>query len=224
MNEKVLEIKDLIVNRGEGKDVFTLNLKSLCLERGEKIAITGASGSGKTTLLQAIAGLLEIKGSIKCGNHEIHYLDEDERRLIRREMIGLVFQNFELLEYLNVLDNIHISSALNAVSKNNYLNRATELAKKMGLGDKLHRLPNELSHGEQQRVSICRAMLMQPILILADEPTASLDPKASIQVIDLLLDQATKEKSTLLVASHDTSILEKFDRVISIETLIGIKK
>ena len=124
MNEKVLEIKDLIVKRGEGKDAFSLNLKSLCLERGEKIALTGASGSGKSTLLQAIAGLLEIKGTIKCGNHEIHYLDEDERRLIRRELIGLVFQNFELLEYLNVLDNIHLSAALNPLSKKNYLNIA----------------------------------------------------------------------------------------------------
>ena len=94
----------------------------------------------------------------------------------------------------------------------------------MGLGEKLHRLPSELSHGEQQRVSICRAMLRRPILILADEPTASLDPKTSIQVIDLLIEETAKEKSALIVATHDTSILEKFDRAISIETLIGIQK
>ena len=220
MNEPILKFNNLIVKRGKGKNKFQLKLKPLCINKGEKIAITGPSGSGKSTFLEGICGLHEIEGNITIGKHKINELDHQERALLRREIIGLVFQNFELIDYLNAVDNIQVTQLLNPSGDNDYLKKSLNLLTKMGIKKKAYCLPDTLSHGEKQRVSICRALIKNPVLIIADEPTASLDIKKSKEVIDLLIEEINPAKNGLILSTHDHSILDKFDRILSMESLL----
>ena len=161
------------------KEEFSLELDSLELQRNENAAIIGPSGSGKTTLLNLVAGVLVPQsGEVRVLDKVINQLSDAQRRAFRIQNIGFVFQDFALIEYLNVLDNIihpyRVSRALKLDSS--VRKRAESLADEMGIGDKLLRFPNELSHGEKQRVAICRALVTEPSLILADEATGNLDP------------------------------------------------
>jgi putative ABC transport system ATP-binding protein len=196
---------------------FSLAIERLSIAAGERIAFVGPSGSGKTTLLNLIAGIsLPDTGRISTAGVEPGRLSDAERRKFRIRNIGLVFQEFELLDYLDVLDNIllsyRISAALNLNSE--VRERAAALATELGIGDKLGRSPAALSQGERQRAAVCRALLPEPALLLADEPTGSLDPSNKGHVLNLLLDQATKRGATLLVVTHDHELLGRFDRVI----------
>ncbi|HSG81378.1 MAG TPA: ATP-binding cassette domain-containing protein [Gemmatimonadota bacterium] len=190
------------------------------MQHGVVAACIGPSGSGKTTLLNLIAGIITPQdGRVITNDVEVTGLSEDERRSFRITNIGLVFQEFELLEYLSVLDNILLPYRINpslgldpAVRE-----RAVQLAGQMGIGDKLNRHPDRLSQGERQRVAVCRAVLPEPALLLTDEPTGNLDPANKGRVLELILDYAKSSGSTLLTVTHDHDLLPRFDRVIDIK-------
>jgi putative ABC transport system ATP-binding protein len=210
-------------NRPDDKDdSFQFYLSEVSVQRGEKIAITGPSGSGKTTLLYLIAGiLLPQRGDILVADTAINQQSERWRRQFRASQIGMVFQSFELLEYLSVLDNILLPLRLMPKMRvADYRSRAMILARQTGIEDKLYRRPAQLSQGEQQRVAVCRALICKPQLILADEPTGNLDANNKLRVVDLLLRQCDEIGASLLMVTHDESLIDRFDRTCTIEQLL----
>jgi len=196
---------------------FQLVIPSLRLEAGEKVAVVGPSGTGKTTLLNLIAGLfVPDQGTVHLGDDEMSSLGDAARRALRAKRIGFVFQDFALLDYLSARENIlypyRITSGttLDGAARK----RVTSLAVSCGLGDKLDRHPGALSQGEQQRVALCRALIMQPQLILADEATGNLDPENKSAILDLLFERTQEQGAALLAVTHDHDLLPRFDRVI----------
>lgn len=196
---------------------FRLDIPSFALRDGEKLAVIGPSGSGKTTLLNLVSGIIRPqRGEVRVAGTDIGTLSDAHRRAFRIRNVGFVFQDFELLDYLNVLDNIihpyRISSALQL--NVDVRTRASELARQMDIGDKLRRRVDHLSQGEKQRVAICRALLPQPDLVLADEATGNLDPRNKGQILGLLFDSVAAHGATLLAVTHDHELLPHFDRVV----------
>jgi ABC-type lipoprotein export system ATPase subunit len=197
---------------------FRLAVSSLHIAGGERVAIVGPSGSGKTTLLHLIAGILTPgRGTIRVQDQPLSSLGDARRRAFRVVRVGLVFQSFELVGYLDVFENILLPYRLNsalrltpAVSR-----RVTQLAGETGLAHRLRYFPHRLSQGEKQRVAICRAMLPEPPLLLADEPTGNLDPSAKQHVVDLLFGQLDRTAATLLMVTHDMEIAARFPRIIN---------
>lgn len=208
--------------RYPGTRGFGLQISTLDIASGEFVAIVGPSGSGKTTLLNLLAGtLLPDSGEVRIGNHCINHLVESGRRKFRIDHIGQVFQAFELLDYLTVTENILLPRRIDPAASLNSdtRERAAELLVTVGLADKANEWPADLSHGERQRVAVCRAMLNRPHLILADEPTGNLDQANKQNVVDLLIRQAKAHGSTLLMVTHDRSLLGSFTRVINFEEM-----
>lgn len=196
---------------------FRLFIGNLTIQAGEKVAVIGPSGSGKTTLLNLVAGILVPKaGSVKVDDFEISNQNDKLRRDYRIAHIGFVFQDFGLIDYLHVKDNIlHPYRITRALKMNaNVRQRTHLLAEQMGIGDKLDRHPTDLSHGERQRVAICRALLTEPKLILADEATGNLDPDNKAHILKLLFQAVSNHNATLLAVTHDQELLHHFDRVI----------
>jgi len=184
------------------------------------VAVIGPSGSGKTTLLHLVAGIVTPQqGRVVVDGVEVSALSDAQRRKFRIRRMGLVFQEFELLEYLNVLDNAllpyRITSAL-ALDRG-VRDRARSLAQSVGIGSMLKRHVGRMSHGEKQRVAICRALVPEPTLLLADEPTGNLDPTTKTRVIDLLLEHARAHDTTVLTVTHDHTLLDRFDRTVDVE-------
>ncbi len=211
----MIEIGDLRFSYDEGD--FLLEIPQLKVADGETVAIVGPSGSGKTTLLNLIAGIATPRsGQVTTNGYKISELQDAARRDFRIANIGLVFQEFELLEYLNVLDNILLPYRINRTLQldKSVRVRAEDIAERVGIGDKLARYANQLSHGEKQRVAVIRALLVQPPLLLADEPTGNLDPLNKDRVLDILLQYATDNAATLITVTHDHDILHRFQRVI----------
>jgi putative ABC transport system ATP-binding protein len=199
---------------------FRLRIPEFTVAKSEKVAVIGPSGSGKTTLLNLIAGIMTpIKGTVNVDHIRVDELTDRGRRDFRITNIGFVFQDFELLDYLDVMDNIlhpyRITGAL-TLDKAVRLRTAT-LAQDMGIGDKLKRPANDLSHGEKQRAAICRALLPQPKLILADEATGNLDPTNKTRILDLLFRSVEVHDTTLLAVTHDHELLKRFDRVVDFQ-------
>ena len=196
---------------------FALNAPQFTLGEGERVAVVGPSGSGKTTLLNLISGLLKPDaGSIRVAGTEVSALSDAGRRGFRARTVGFVFQDFALLDYLSARENIlypyRIASELRLDPAARA--RGEALAEACGLRDKLGRRPSALSQGEQQRVAICRALVTQPKLVLADEATGNLDPKNKTLVLDLLFEQAAAMGASLLAVTHDHELLPRFDRVV----------
>ena len=205
-----------------GERAFEMSISDLQIASGECAAIVGPSGSGKTTLLSLVAGIqLPNAGDVTVGDARINQLGETARRKFRLQQVGQVFQAFELLEYLSVFENVLLGSIIDSSVVEDAQSRAAELLTAVGLSDKARSKPARLSHGERQRVAVCRAMLNHPDLILADEPTGNLDQVNKQNVVDLLIQQAKVEKSTLLMVTHDHSLLDSFERVINFEELTG---
>ncbi len=218
----MIEINDLTFEY-PGSD-FRFNLNSLNIKSGEKVALIGPSGYGKTTLLNLLSGILEpIKGTIHLNGTEVTKLADSQRRNFRITNIGFVFQNFELIEYLNVLDNIILSYRINpSLSMNReVIDRAETISEQLGLGDKLKRNVGKLSQGEMQRVAICRAILNNPKIILADEPTGNLDPQNKEKIMEILFDYSSRENATLITVTHDHSLLKGFDEVLDMQQLVN---
>ena len=211
----MIDLNALRFNYPDGD--FSLNIPEFHITGREKVAVVGASGSGKTTLLNLIAGIdVPQQGQINVCNTALHELNDAMRRNFRISNIGFVFQSFELLDYLSVLDNILHSYRISRAMKLNaeVRERAQNLALQMGLGHLLHRSSNALSQGERQRAAICRALLTKPQLILADEATGNLDPENKLLILDLLFNAVDQQGATLLAVTHDHDLLPSFDRVI----------
>ena len=201
---------------------FRLQFDSLKAASKKAVAIIGPSGCGKTTLMSLIAGILPSqKGTFRINNTEINTLTDKQRRLFRIQNIGFVFQDFALLEYLNLYENIlhpyRINSALTLDAS--VRERAHELAEKVGISKRLKHYPGQTSVGEQQRCAIARALLNEPVVILADEPTGNLDPENKRAILDILLQYVKDNEATLLVATHDYELLSSFDETIDFRTL-----
>jgi len=196
---------------------FHLQIPNLSVASGATVAVIGQSGTGKTTLLNLVAGIISpAAGTITVNDEEISRFDDASRRDFRIRNIGLVFQEFELLEYLTVLDNIllpyRMSSALTLGTS--VRDRAKKLAGLVGIDDKLKRNVGRLSQGERQRVAICRAVLPEPGLLLCDEPTGNLDPTNTDRVLDILFDYVKSNDTTLVSVTHERENLDRFDRTI----------
>ena len=196
---------------------FRLAVPEFSVPSGERVAIVGPSGSGKTTLLNLLAGILSPdQGKVQVGEVAVSDLGDAGRRDFRISNIGFVFQDFELLDYLSILDNIlhpyRITSALKLTGE--VRQRADHLAEQMGIAGHLKKHPGELSQGEKQRAAICRALLPNPRLILADEATGNLDPTNKNRILDLLFESAAAHDATLVAVTHDHELLPRFDRVV----------
>jgi len=219
----MISVSELRFRYPEGE--FELNIPSLEVENGETVAVIGPSGSGKTTLLHLMAGIrLPQEGKVTTDEVEVTALDDGARRDFRIRRIGMVFQEFELLEYLTVLDNILLPYRINGSLKldRSVRERAASIAEQVGIADKLNRLSTRLSHGEKQRVAVCRALVAEPVLLLADEPTGNLDPTNTQKVLDILLDAAEATGATLVTVTHDHDLLPRFDRSIDVMELLEI--
>ncbi len=221
-DEPTIRIEDLHFRYREGD--FALHFAELRVERGASVALIGPSGCGKTTLLHLIAGIATPQaGRVVTNGVALAGLDDAARRDFRIQSIGLVFPEFELLEYLTVLDNILLPYRINASLRleASVRERAAELARRVGIGATLARRPGQLSQGERQRVAVCRALIASPPLLLADEPTGNLDPQNKEQVLDIVFDVAKDAGATLLTVTHDHDLLPRFERVIDFKHFRG---
>lgn len=217
----MIRIEDLSFRYPGG---FALRIPSFRVAAGEKVALIGPSGAGKSTLLKLIAGIVAPeRGSVEVGGTALHALREEARRRFRITRIGFVFQELELLDYLNLLDNIlHPYRVSPALTLDRLVReRARELAGETGLAGKLARKPRQISQGERQRAAVCRALLPEPDLLLADEATGNLDPANKAQVMDLLFRAADRRQASLLAVTHDHELLPRFDRVVDFRELCG---
>jgi len=211
----MITICNLVFSYSTGN--FSLQIPEFSVEKHEKVAVIGPSGTGKTTLLNLIAGIIiPNQGNIRINEAAVDQLNDSQRRQFRINHIGFVFQDFELLDYLNVFDNIIHPYRITRVLHldESVRQRARMLAEEMGLGDKLKQQANDLSQGEKQRAAICRALLPQPRLILADEATGNLDPENKTRILDLLFRAVEEHDTTLLAVTHDHELLKRFDRIV----------
>ncbi len=202
---------------------FHMHIPRLDIAAGEGVAIVGPSGSGKTTLLNLMAGsFVPRSGEISVAGQRLDSMTEAARRRFRIDRVGQVFQAFELLDYLSVTENILLPRLIDSSGRKSpdSQQRIRSLLVSVGLQDKADKRPAELSHGERQRVAVCRAMLNRPQLLLADEPTGNLDQANKQKVVDLLIDQAREHDSMLLMVTHDHSMLDAFERVIDFAELV----
>jgi putative ABC transport system ATP-binding protein len=183
----------------------------LLVPAGEFVAIMGASGSGKSTLLGLLAGLdTPTEGQVFLDGTEISRLREDELAQVRGRKIGFVFQSYQLIPTLTALENVLLPYELNA--NGNGLERARTLLDSVGLGDRMHHYPVQLSGGEQQRVALARAFVVEPPIVMADEPTGNLDSTNGDHVLSLLLDRNREARTTLVLVTHDPAIADRADR------------
>lgn len=204
------------------QDTFALSLPSLRISAGERIAIIGPSGSGKTTLLNLFSGIaLAQRGVLEVDGKCLSQLSENERRVFRATNIGFVFQDASLVDYLNAAENIIYPYRVGLGLKldRSVRTRANQLAQECGLGSRLRAFPSQLSGGEKQRVAICRALVTRPKLVLADEPTGSLDPDNKLIVLKILFERSAEAGATVVVVTHDHALLAHFDRVIDFSAL-----
>lgn len=184
--------------------------------RGEVLSIVGPSGSGKTTLLGLCAGLDRVtSGKVYLSGYDLEGLDEDRRAAVRNESVGFIFQNFQLIPTLTTRENVMVPLELRG--SRGAASRADELLERVGLGDRVHHYPRQLSGGEQQRVSLARAFANNPAILFADEPTGNLDDDTSERVENLLFEINREQGTTLLVVTHDHSLAEKTQRIIRLQ-------
>ena len=212
----VIEITRLVKTlHGGGHKVEILKSLDLTVRTGQFIAITGQSGSGKTTLLSLIAGLdTPTSGQIMLDEQDITKLDEDELAVLRGKRFGFIFQNFHLIPTLTALENVVLAAELNNTP--GATKKANDLLGTVGLGDRLHHYPSQLSGGEQQRLSLARAFINEPDIILADEPTGNLDSKNSDHIIELILELHRAKRATIILVTHEYHIAERSERILTL--------
>jgi len=216
----VILLKDILFHYPQSE--FELKINRLAIDAGSKTAIIGPSGFGKTTLLNLIAGILiPDSGEITVGERAVHSLSDRDRRKFRIQNIGFVFQDFRLIPYLNVLDNILLPFRINPNLKpdRSSTGYTMQLADELGIEKLVKRYPAKLSHGERQRVAIARALINKPRLLLADEPTGNLDPANKHHIKKMLFNAVEKHNATLITVTHDHEMLEGFDNVVDFTTM-----
>ncbi len=218
MSDDILaETRSLTVDFLNGPDFLrALDGVDLTIHKGEFVSLVGVSGSGKTTLLNAIGGLIvPTSGSIIFNSIRFDSMSEEERTIFRRNHIGFIFQNFNLIPSLNIFQNICFSAQLS--QKPITAQQVEKIAQQLGIEDKLSRMPAELSGGQQQRAAIARAMLARPSLLLADEPTGSLDSLNGKSIMQLLRKAVSENNMSVLMATHNEEFASQTDRMIHIE-------
>ncbi|WP_243090101.1 ABC transporter ATP-binding protein [Thermus neutrinimicus] len=221
----VLEAKRVWkVFRGDGVETVALRGVDLVVEAGEFTALVGPSGSGKSTLLHLLAGLdLPTEGEVWVGGRLLSGLSRSERARARLERIGLVFQAYNLLPVLNALENAALVLELRGIPRAERERKALAALEALGLMDKARRFPRQLSGGEQQRVAVARALAAEPLIVLADEPTANLDSKNGLALIERLKALNQEQGVTFLISTHDPRLLEHVGRIVHLEdgTIVG---
>lgn len=213
---EILRVENLTKEYGK-KDtkVVALDNVSFSIQKGEFVAIVGPSGSGKSTLLHMLGGVdRPSSGKVYIDDTDIYSLNNDELAIFRRRQVGLIYQFYNLIPILNVVENITLPCDLDGVKVDK--KKIDDMLNTLGLQNRKSHLPNELSGGQQQRVSIGRAIINNPAIVLADEPTGNLDSKSSREIIDLLRLSNKKYNQTLIVITHDENIALEADRVITI--------
>lgn len=214
---EILRVENLTKIYGKGSTKVTaLDNVSFSVEQGEFIAIVGASGSGKSTLLHLIGGVdRPTKGKVIIDGNDIYKMNDDSLAIFRRRQVGLIYQFYNLIPILNVVENITLPLELDSRKIDN--KELNDLLKTLGLENRGTHLPNELSGGQQQRTSIGRAMITHPAIILADEPTGNLDSKSSEEIVELLKMSNKKYKQTIIMITHNLEIASLADRIIKLE-------
>lgn len=213
----ILRVENLVKTYKNGNTTINaVDNVSFSVEKGDFVAIVGASGSGKSTLLHLLGGVdRPTSGKVFIDNVDIYNMNNDALAIFRRRQVGLIYQFYNLIPILNVEENIVLPCKLDG--KNVRRDRLNEIIDTLGLSKRRSHLPNELSGGQQQRVSIGRAIINNPALVLADEPTGNLDSKASDEIVALLKESNKKYNQTIIVITHDASIAQEANRVITIE-------
>ncbi len=214
---EILKVENLIKTYKNGNTTINaVDNVSFSVEKGDFVAIVGASGSGKSTLLHLLGGVdRPTSGKVFIDGVDIYNMNNDALAIFRRRQVGLIYQFYNLIPILNVEENIVLPCKLDG--KNVRRDRLNEIIDTLGLSKRRGHLPNELSGGQQQRVSIGRAIINNPALVLADEPTGNLDSKASDEIVALLKESNKKYNQTIIVITHDASIAQEANRVITIE-------
>ncbi len=214
---EILRVENLCKEYGKGQTKVTaLDNVSFSVEKGEFVAIVGASGSGKSTLLHLLGGVdRPTSGKVFIEGKEIYKLNDDGLAIFRRRQVGLIYQFYNLIPILNVEENITLPLSLDGREVNK--EKLNELINLLGLNERRTHLPNELSGGQQQRTSIGRALITNPAIILADEPTGNLDSKSSDEVVALLKKSNKDFKQTIIMITHNLEIAKVADRIITIE-------
>lgn len=198
------------------EDVVALKDINLTVNAGELLMIVGPSGSGKSTLLYTMGGMLKpTSGEARLGETDIYALSPGKRTILRRDRVGFLFQTFNLIPYLSCLENAALPALLASVPKKEAMERARELLVALGLKDRLSHRPTELSVGERQRAALCRSLINQPEILLADEPTGNLDPATAAEVMKLFLDLNARGQ-TIVMVSHDHTLAKSCSRVVHI--------
>lgn len=211
----MIQIENVSREYGDGKVVYALDHVSLQIGQGERVAVMGPSGSGKSTLLNLICGLDEpSSGEVKIDGVNIASLNDDARTRLRREKIGMIFQTFNLLPTLTASENVALPLRLNGSSRKEADSRAKMMLDKVGLGARATHRPDEMSGGERQRIAIARALIFQPPVLLADEPTGNLDSKTGEEILALLDDLHREFRTTILMVTHNDEAARHCDRVI----------
>jgi putative ABC transport system ATP-binding protein len=215
----LLRLTDVVKTYREGETERTvLDHVSLALEPGSSVVLMGRSGAGKSTLLNIISGIdLPTAGRVVIDDTDLTELSETDRTLFRRSQIGFVFQSFNLISTLTVVENVLLPLELGGAASEQARRRAEAVLDHVGLGDRLDSFPDRLSGGEQQRVAVARALAHDPLFVLADEPTGNLDYETGQQVLALLYDLVRDTGTTLLVATHDREALDRADRVLHLK-------
>ena len=214
MSTPILQSENLTkIYRSADKELIVLDNVSFRVDQGNSLAIIGPSGSGKTTLLGLCAGLdTATSGVVSLMGFKLNAMDEDDRAYVRNQYVGFVFQNFQLLSTLTALENVMVPLELRG--ERNVGHKAKDLLDRVGLSDRLHHYPSQLSGGEQQRVAMARAFIADPKILFADEPTGNLDEENATHITDLLFGMNTEKGTTLVLVTHNLELAQRTQRIL----------
>ncbi|MCR5045095.1 MAG: ABC transporter ATP-binding protein [Treponema sp.] len=218
MNE-IVRIENLTKNYvSQSETLNVLKGVNLVVQKGERVCVIGESGNGKSTLLNVLGGIDEASGGlVKAGDYELTKMTEDQLTEYRSTFVGLIFQFHYLLKDFTALENIFLPAYMAGVSKASAMDKAKKLLADVGLSERAGHLPSQLSGGERQRIAVARALVNDPQLILADEPTGNLDPANAAMIGDLLFDMTRRYNKSLLLVTHDMNLARKGDRLLEMK-------